>query len=132
MRNLLNEKNSSTFIPESDKWYEKWNTKLESQKQPKMDQKQLFTRMCETYPSFLVRAQSLAIKYVNSLHQKRTSKRFGPAEDRPPNEAETSLDTEENLIARMLHLVEKGARKVSQQFFNLTKVLQLWTTKRNR
>ena len=34
LRNLLNEKNSFTFIPECDTWYRAWNCKLETQNNP--------------------------------------------------------------------------------------------------
>ena len=118
LRNLFNEKNSFTFIPECDTWYEAWNCKLETQKQPKMDQKQLFSRLCDTYPPFLARSQALAVQYVTSQHEKSTARKRGPPEARAPNEAEASLDIEENLLARMLHLVvEEGSKETLAAIF---------------
>ena len=67
LRNHCSKKTSFTFIPECDKWYEVWNSKLESQKQPKIDQKQLVLKLCDNYLTFLSRARAQAFA-MHSVH----------------------------------------------------------------
>ena len=55
---------------------------------------------------------------MTSQHEKSTARKRAPPEAHAPNEAEAPLDIEENLLARMLHLVvEEGSKETLAAIF---------------